>query len=72
MGAESAMIMVNFVCIIILYGAVIYIIGEQTKIRDDMADFRDYQSTNERQLTNLIRDVNENDRMLQERISRII
>lgn len=57
-----AMIIVNFICILVLYLIVMYLFSKYMDIEDKIADMIDYQTTNDRQLSNLIHDINYNDK----------
>jgi predicted PurR-regulated permease PerM len=64
MDGTVSMVMINFLAIMIMFGIIIYIIGEVTKVRKDIDEQKDYNSSNERQLANLINDINDNDKVL--------
>jgi predicted PurR-regulated permease PerM len=64
MDGTVSMIMINFLAIMILFGIIIYMLGEVTKVRKSLDEQKDYNSSNERQLANLINDINENDTVL--------
>jgi hypothetical protein len=48
----------------VLYMIVIYLFSKYIDIEEKMNNISDYQSNNERQLNNLIKDVNYNDRYI--------
>jgi len=62
------MIFVNFVCILVLYILVMYLFSKYMDIEEKILDTLDYQVTNDRQIQNLIYDVNYNDKYLTEYI----
>lgn len=57
-----SMIVVNFVCILILYVLVMYLFTKYMDIEEKIADTISYQLSNDRQLQNLVQDINYNDR----------
>jgi predicted PurR-regulated permease PerM len=59
-----SIIIINFVFIMVLYMIVIYLFSKYIDIEEKMNNISDYQSNNERQLNNLIKDVNYNDRYI--------
>lgn len=63
-----SMIIVNFVCILILYILVMYLFNKYMDIEEKVLDFTDYQVMNDRQLKNLIHDINYNDTHISEYI----
>lgn len=56
-----SMIIVNFVCILILYIIVMYLFNRYMDIEEKVLSMVDYQTLNDRQLKNLISDINYND-----------
>ena len=56
------MIVVNFVCILILYVLVMYLFNKYMDMEEKIADAIGYQLSNDRQLQNLVHDINYNDR----------
>ena len=56
-----SMIIVNFVCILILYILVMYLFNKYMDIEEKVNSMVDYQLINDRQLKNLISDINYND-----------
>lgn len=56
--------LVNFICIMILYGVVLYTFGKYIDVEDDIQELKDYKAVNERQLKNLVKDINYNDRYM--------
>jgi len=58
------MIIVNFVCILILYVLMMYLIAKYIDVEEKLQIALDYQNLNERQLTNLISDINTNNRKI--------
>ncbi|QOI90273.1 hypothetical protein QKU58_gp058 [Pyramimonas orientalis virus] len=56
-----AMIVINFICILVLYILVMYLFSKYMDIEEKVLDNIDYRMDNDRQLTNLIRDINYND-----------
>lgn len=69
--SSGLLIVINFLSIIVLFGMVIYVVGEQTRISEDMELAKEYDRINERQLSNLIYDVNQNDKRLQSYIEQL-
>ena len=57
-----AMIIINFICIMVLYILVMYLFSKYMDIEEKVLDTLDYQTDNDRQLQNLVRDVNYNDK----------
>lgn len=57
-----AMIIVNFTCILILYLLVMYLFNKYMDIEEKVLNSLDYQVMNDRQLKNLIHDINYNDK----------
>lgn len=56
--------MVNFVCIMVLYGVVIYVFGKYMEITDAISELQNYRDLNQTQLNNLVKDINYNDNYL--------
>lgn len=63
-----SMIIVNFICIMILYVLVMYLFNKYMDIEEKVNSMVDYQVMNDRQLKNLISDINYNDRHITEYI----
>ena len=63
-----SMIIVNFICILILYVLVMYLFNKYMDIEEKVNSMVDYQVMNDRQLKNLISDINYNDRHITEYI----
>lgn len=66
-GSSTSHVMftlVNFICIMILYGVVLYTFGKYIDVEDEIQELRDYKDVNERQLRNLVKDINYNDRYI--------
>lgn len=63
-NANLYMIIVNFVCILILYVLMMYLIAKYIDVEEKLQIALDYQNLNERQLTNLISDINTNNRKI--------
>lgn len=59
-----AMIIINFICIIILYLVCIYLFSKYMDMEEQVNQLMSYQSKNERQLDNLVKDINYNDRYI--------
>ncbi len=57
-----AMIIINFICILVLYIIVMYLFSKYMDIEEKVLDSLNYQMDNDRQLGNLIRDINYNDK----------
>lgn len=68
---SGVLVIINFLSVLILYGFVLYLIAEQTKIAEDVELSKEYDRINERQLANLINDVNKNDQLLQNTIKNL-
>jgi hypothetical protein len=58
------MIVINFVSILALYGLMIYIMSKYMDIEFKVNSLMDYKNVNERQLKNLVKDINVNDNLL--------
>ena len=56
--------MVNFVCIMVLYGVVIYVFGKYMELTDAISELQNYRDLNQTQLNNLVKDINYNDNYL--------
>ena len=56
------MIIINFICILVLYILVMYLFSKYMDIEEKVLDSVNYQMDNDRQLKNLIKDINYNDR----------
>ena len=66
-GSRTSHVMftlVNLICIMILYGVVLYTFGKYIDVEDEIQELRDYKEVNERQLRNLVKDINYNDRYI--------
>lgn len=63
-----SMIVINFICILILYILVIYLFNKYMDMEEKVSDFADYQVMNDRQLKNLIYDINYNDKYISDYI----
>ena len=53
---------VNFVSVMILYAVILYVFALYAEVRNKIEELDEYRITNERQLNNLVRDINYNDR----------
>jgi len=71
MSFFSILSVINFISVLILYGIALYGISEQTKMKEDVELGKEYDRINERQLNNLINDVNKNYQLLQKYIADI-
>lgn len=71
MEGISSILILLFLSQIILYGTIVTLIGEQSRIRTRIDDFEDYMQTNERQISNLISDIGKNDSALHEAINKL-
>jgi hypothetical protein len=60
----TVMIVVNFVSILALYGLMLYILSKYISIEFKVNSLLDYKTINERQLKNLVKDINKNDDIL--------
>ena len=60
----TVMIVVNFVSILALYGLMLYILSKYISIEFKVNSLLDYRTINERQLKNLVKDINTNDDIL--------
>lgn len=65
MDGTIALVVINFISILVLFSVCLYIIGEQTKISMEIEKMKEYDMLNERQLQNLAKDINENDKKIQ-------
>jgi hypothetical protein len=55
------MIFINFICILVLYILIMYLFSKYMDIDDQLIDLNDYRVMNDRQINNLIKDINYND-----------
>ena len=58
------MIVINFLSILALYGLMIYIMSKYMDIEFKVNSLMDYKNVNERQLKNLVKDINKNYNLL--------
>ena len=56
--------LINFLCIMILYGVALYTFGKYIDLEDQIQELQDYKEVNERQLRNLVKDMNYNGRYI--------
>jgi hypothetical protein len=56
--------LVNFISILILYLIVLHVYGKYIEMEESVESVAIYQQNNERQLKNLVKDINYNDRYL--------
>lgn len=56
--------LVNFIAILILYLIVLYVYGKSIENEELVESIAIYQENNERQLNNLVKDINYNDRYI--------
>ena len=56
--------LINFVCIMILYGVTLYTFGKYIDLEDQIHELHDYKEVNERQLRNMVKDMNYNGRYI--------
>jgi hypothetical protein len=60
-SSNFLMIFINFVCILVLYILVMYLFSKYMDIDDQILELNDYRTMNDRQINNLIKDINYND-----------
>ena len=68
--ANFYMIIVNFVCILVLYILMMYLITKYIDIDEKLELALDYQNVNERQINNLVLDINSNNRRISSVVER--
>lgn len=71
MDGAIALVVINFISILVLFGICTYFINIVTSVRMDIEKLKEYNSLNERQLQNMILDINNNDVILQHSLKRI-
>ena len=71
MDGSVLLVLINFVSILVLFGIAAFLVSEVTRVKLDMEKMKEYDAMNERQLMNLIRDINDNDIKLQRAILRV-
>lgn len=57
-----SMSIINFICILILYLIVLFLYGKYMDVDEHLNNVMDYQVINDRQIKNLVHDVNYNDK----------
>jgi hypothetical protein len=65
MDGTIALVVINFISILVLFSITLYIIGQVTKVNMEIEKMKEYDRLNERQLENLARDINRNDEKIQ-------
>lgn len=60
-SSNFLMIFVNFICILVLYILVMYLFSKYMDIDEQIVELNDYRTMNDRQINNLIKDINYND-----------
>ena len=68
--ANFYMIIINFVCILVLYVLMMFLIAKYIDVDEKLQMALDYQNVNERQFTNLIHDINSNNRKISSVVER--
>jgi uncharacterized membrane protein (DUF373 family) len=68
--ANFYMIIVNFVCILVLYILMMYLITKYIDVDEKLELALDYQNVNERQFNNLVLDINSNNRRISSVVER--
>jgi uncharacterized membrane protein (DUF373 family) len=68
--ANFYMIIINFVCILVLYILMMFLIAKYIDVDEKLQMALDYQNVNERQFTNLIHDINSNNRKISSVVER--
>jgi uncharacterized membrane protein (DUF373 family) len=69
--ANFYMIIINFVCILVLYVLMMFLIAKYIDVDEKLQMALDYQNVNERQFTNLIHDINSNNRKISSVVERV-
>ena len=67
-----SMSIINFICILILYLIVLYLYGKYMDIDEHLNNVMDYQVINDRQIKNLVHDVNYNDKHITQYIDTVM
>lgn len=65
MDGTIALVVINFISILVLFSIVLYVIGKITSMNMEIEKMKEYDRLNERQLENLARDINRNDEKIQ-------
>lgn len=67
-----SMSIINFICILVLYLIVLFLYGKYMDIDEHLNNVMDYQVINDRQIKNLVQDVNYNDKHITQYIDTIM
>ena len=67
-----SMSIINFICILILYLIVLFLYGKYMDIDEHLNNVMDYQVINDRQIKNLVQDINYNDKHITQYIDTVI
>lgn len=67
-----SMSIINFICILILYLIVLFLYGKYMDIDEHLNNVMDYQVINDRQIKNLVQDVNYNDKHITQYIDTVM
>lgn len=67
-----SMSIINFICILILYLIVLFLYGKYMDIDEHLNNVMDYQVINDRQIKNLVHDVNYNDKHITQYIDTVM
>lgn len=66
------MIVVNFICVLVLYLMIMYLFSKYMDMEEKINDLIEYQEMNDRQLKNLVKDINYNDNHLTKYINLVM
>lgn len=66
------MIVVNFICVMVLYLIIMYLFSKYMDMEEKINDLIEYQEMNDRQLKNLVKDINYNDTHLTKYINLVM
>jgi len=67
-----SMSIINFICILVLYLIVLFLYGKYMDIDEHLNNVMDYQVINDRQIKNLVHDVNYNDKHITQYIDTVM
>jgi hypothetical protein len=67
-----SMSIINFICILILYLIVLFLYGKYMDIDEHLNNVMDYQVINDRQIKNLVQDINYNDKHITQYIDTVM
>ena len=71
MDGSFALVALNFLCVLLLFGICAYLVSEITSIKLDIERMKEYDKLNEHQLTNMVNDINDNDQTLENAVNAI-